>query len=89
MVKEISWGYVRRVSDPSEILIATRQKRSDPDQYGKYVIPGGGVKPIDTDRVATGIRETKEETDIDAIPIIGYQFPAEPRKIDNSALMGR
>ncbi|MBN2095731.1 MAG: NUDIX hydrolase [Candidatus Aenigmarchaeota archaeon] len=88
MVNEIAWGYVKRETalegknPKKEILIATRQKRSDPTQYGKYVIPGGGRKDTDKSEYENAIREVKEETGIDSKPIYGYRFPDGSRNIE-------
>lgn len=46
-------------------------KRSEGSEQDKWDLPGGGSRSNETD-IGTAIRETKEETGLDAIP--GYRF---------------
>jgi 8-oxo-dGTP pyrophosphatase MutT (NUDIX family) len=78
----IAWGLVtRNTENGEEILIAERNKKSDPLRDGQLIIPGGGINQGES-YIEAAIREVREETGIETgLPhIISGR---ELRKIDN------
>ena len=56
---------VRDGDHGAEILFIERSAKKGDPWSGQMAFPGGRTSPTDADRVATAIRETKEELDID------------------------
>lgn len=56
------------VANPDRILLIRRAERAGDPWSGQLALPGGRRDPIDSDLLATAIRETREETGLELEP---------------------
>ena len=75
LYRPVGVGCVRKGDD---ILVIDRYKESDELTYGMSTLPSGGVELEDKTFERCAIRETKEETDVDAICIENGKYDTLP-----------
>jgi len=72
---------LRFEGDEPEVLLMRRIVRSDDPWSGQVSLPGGSAKDIDRDLVATAVRETQEEVEVDlesCARLVGHLDPIRP-----------